>query len=96
MERVFCVGSTKKNLEKTTINSIKKICAEDGGNWAAAWPRTISAVTGIVMAVSTMAGVAAAPVVVAEEMANAKQTVAVEAKTQQSTINYQKAKKWQR
>ena len=82
----------KKNLKKTAINSIKKICAEDGGNWAAAWPRAIGAVTGIVMVVSTMAGVAAAPVVVAEEMANAKQTVAVEAKTQYqlSTIKKQK------
>jgi len=40
-----------------------------------------------------MAGVVAVPVVVAEEMANAKQTVEVEAKTQQSSINYQKAKK---
>jgi hypothetical protein len=42
------------------------------------------------MAVAAAAGVAAAAVVVAEEMANAKQTVEVEAKTQQSTIKKQK------
>jgi hypothetical protein len=38
--------------------------------------------------------VVAAAVVVAKEMANAKQTVEAEAKTQQSTIK--KQKKWQR
>jgi hypothetical protein len=47
-------------------------------------------VTAIVMAVAAAAGVAAAAVVVAEEMANAKQTVEAEAKTQQSTIKKQK------
>jgi len=42
------------------------------------------------MAVAATAGVAAAAVVVAEEMANAKQTVEADAKTQQSTIKKQK------
>jgi len=42
------------------------------------------------MAVAAAAGVAAAAMVVAEEMANAKQTVEAEAKTQQSTIKKQK------
>jgi len=42
------------------------------------------------MVVEVTAGVAAAAVVVAKEMANAKQTIEAEAKTQQSTI-----KKWQ-
>ena len=52
------------------------ISTEDGGIWAAAWPRATAAVTAIVMAVAAAAGVAAAAVVVAEEMmANAKQTV---------------------
>ena len=45
--------------------------------------------TAIVMGVAAAAGLAAA-VVVAEEMANAKQTVEAEAKTQQSTIKKQK------
>jgi hypothetical protein len=42
------------------------------------------------MAVAAAAGVAAAAVVVAKEMANAKQTVEAEAKTQQSTFKKQK------
>jgi len=42
------------------------------------------------MAVAAAAGVAADAVVVAEEVANAKQTVEAEAKTQQSTIKKQK------
>jgi len=75
---------------KTTIKGIKNISAEDGGNWAAAWPRTTAAVTAKVMAVAGVAGVVAATVVVAEEMANAKQTVEAEAKTQQSAIKKQK------
>ena len=75
---------------KTTIKGIKNISTEDGGNWAAAWPRATAAVTAKVMAVAGAAGVVAATVVVAEEMANAKQTVEAEAKTQQSTIKKQK------
>ena len=49
----FCVGLMQINfsLEKTTINSIKNISAEDGRNWAAAWPRPIAAVTAILMLV---------------------------------------------
>ena len=46
--------------------------------------------TAIVMAVAAAAEVAATAVVVAEEMANAKETVEAEAKTQQSTIKKQK------
>jgi hypothetical protein len=42
------------------------------------------------MAVAALAGVTAAAVVVAKEMANAKQTVEAKAKTQQSTIKKQK------
>ena len=42
------------------------------------------------MAVAAATGVAAAGVVAAKEMANAKQTVEAEAKTQQSTIKKQK------
>ncbi len=68
----------------------KNISAEDSGNWAVAWPRATAAVTAIVMAVAAAAGVAAAAVVVAKKMANAKQTVEAEAKTQQSTIKKQK------
>ena len=55
-----------------------------------AWLRATAAVRAIVMVVEVTAGVAAAAVVVAKEMANAKQTIEAEAKTQQSTI-----KKWQ-
>ncbi len=79
----FCVGSTQINfsLEKQQSKGFKNISAEDGGNWAAAWPRATAAVTAKVMAVAGAAGVVAATVVVAEEMANAKQTVEAEAKT---------------
>ena len=92
----FCVGSTQFNfsLKKQQSTVSKNISAEDGGNWAAAGPRATAAVTAIVMAVAAAAGVVAAAVVVAKEMANAKQTVEAEAKTQQSTIK--KQKKWQR
>ena len=79
--------------QQTTVS--KNISEEDGRNWAAAWPRATAAVTAIVMAVAAAAGLAPAAVVVAEEMANAKQTVEAEAKTQQSTIKKQKmAAKW--
>ena len=47
-------------------------------------------VTAVVVVVSAAAGVAATAVVVAEEMANAMQTVEAEAKTQKSTIKKQK------
>ena len=47
------------------------------------------------MVVASAAGVAAAAVVVAKEMANAEQTVEAGVKTQQSTIKKQKmAAKW--
>jgi len=52
----------KFSLEKTIINSIKNISAEDGGNWSAAWPRATAAVTAMVMVVAAVAGVAAAAV----------------------------------
>ncbi len=83
----FCVGSTQIHfsLEKTTINSIKKHqrrrwqkldCSLTEGNSCGDSDSDV--------------GVAAAAVVVAEEMANAKQTVEADAKTQQSTIKKQK------
>jgi uncharacterized membrane protein YgcG len=80
----FLCGSTQINfsLEKTSINSTKK--------HQRTWPRATAAVTAIVMAVAAAAGVAAAAVVAAEEVANVKQTVEAEAKTQQSTIKKQK------
>ena len=71
-----------RKKQQSTVS--KNIIVEDGLNWAAAWPRATAAVTAIVMAVAAAARVAA------EEMANAKQTVEAEAKTQQSTIKKQK------
>ena len=71
-----------RKKQQSTVS--KNISVEDGLNWAAAWPRATAAVTAIVMAVAAAARVAA------EEMANAKQTVEAEAKTQQSTIKKQK------
>ena len=62
-----------------------------------AWLRATAAVRAIVMVVEVTAGVAAAAVVVAKEMANAKQTIEAEAKTQQSTIknwHQRRRQKW--